>query len=361
MKKKVIGLLLSTAMVASMVVGCGGSSSSETAATETKTEVAKTDKAADVTYTAGVTFYKFDDTFMTGARNALTAIAEGSNVSLEIADSQGDSSTQNDKVNSFITKGVNALAINLINPTDASAIVDKAKENDIPIVFFNNIPDETDMNKYDKVYHVGSRAEQSGIIQGTIVADYFKAHPEADKNGNGKIDYVMIQGLLGGYDATMRTKHSIEEIQNRGFEVNKIAEFNADWDRSKAQDQMASIIAAQGDQIEVVISNNDDMALGAIEALKAAGYLNSDESTYIPVVGVDASAAGCQAIKEGTLLGSAFNNPVALGESTFKLLQVAASGETPTQENTSLTIEDGKYVWLDYVAITADNVDEAGQ
>lgn len=313
--------------------------------------------AADSKTNVGVTIYKFDDTFMSLTRNAIKDFAQGGDLQVDIADSQGNSSVQANNVDIFMARGVKALAINPPSPTDAPAIIQKAKAKGIPVVFFNNKLSEKDMNRWDKVYYVGSRAEQSGTIQGKILADYWKAHPEMDKNKDGKLDYVMITGLLGTYDVTMRTKYSVDELTNQGIKSNCLASVTAGWDRGKAMDQMASVLSAQGDKIEAVIANNDDMALGAIEALKAAGYFKNGK--YIPVVGVDATAAGCKAIQDGILLGSAFNNPKSLGEATFKVLASIAKGVKPTQENTGYQITDGKYIWLDYKAITKDNVDDA--
>lgn len=300
--------------------------------------------------TIGVTIYKFDDTFMTGARNALTAASKSSGMNVEMVDSQGDTSTQSNKVDTLITKKVNALAVNPINPTDASAIIDKAKAANIPIVFFNNKLSDSDMKKWDKVYYVGAKAEQSGIIQGKIMAKWWKAHKAADKNKDGVLEYVMITGIPGGYDATMRTKYSIDELNKEGIKTKCIATDTGMWDRSKAQDKMASFIASKGDKIEAVFANNDDMALGCIEALKASGYFKGGK--YIPVVGVDATAAGLQAIKDGTLLGTVLNDSKALGADTFIIAKTLAEGKVPTKANTGLNITGGKYVWIDYKPIT---------
>lgn len=365
--KRTIAAFLSATLLLSTFAGCSGAATTSSAATAASgaASTAATDGAASTAQVksgvlnAGVTIYKFDDTFMSGARNAISAAAQGGNVKVDIVDSQGDSSIQSNKVDTFIAKNVNALAVNPPSPTDAPAIIDKVKAKNIPIVFFNNKLEDKDMQKWDQVYYVGAKAEESGIMQGDIMAKYWKAHPEADKNKDGKMDYVMITGLLGTYDVNMRTKYSIDEVTKAGIQTNCIASATAGWDRAKAQDQMASIISSKGDKIEAVFSNNDDMALGAIEALKAAGYFKGGK--YIPVVGVDATAAGCKAIKDGTLLGSAFNNPKALGEATYKVLSVIANGNKPTKDNTGFDVTDGRYIWLGYKAITKDNVADAQQ
>ena len=150
---------------------------------------------------SGLQIYKFDDTFMTGVRTAMTDQAKEAKVDLELVDSRTLRQPQGDEqVDTFITKGVNALAINPVDRTAAGPIIEKAKAKDLPIVFLNREPEEADMQSYDKVWYVGAKAEQSGTLSGEIIADFFKAHPEADKNGDGTIQYVMLQGEPGHQD-----------------------------------------------------------------------------------------------------------------------------------------------------------------
>src|SRR5690606_28435828 len=114
--------------------------------------------------------------------------------------------------------------------------------------------------------------------------------------------------------------------------------------------KMAAFLADKGDAIEAVIANNDDMALGAIEALKAAGYFENGK--FMPVVGVDATEPAMQALKEGTLLGTVVNDANNQGKATVELMKVLAEGETPTIQNTGYEITDGKYVWIPYQKVT---------
>lgn len=301
----------------------------------------------------GCAIYKFDDTFMTGVRNAISEAAKGK-IKVDIVDSQNSQSTQNDRIDMFITKRMSAMAINPVDRTAASVIIDRAKKADIPVVFFNREPLPEDMQKWDKVYYVGAKAEESGTMSGQIVVDYWKANPNADKNGDGVLQYVMLKGEPGHQDAELRTKYSIKAVEEAGIPVEKLAEDTGMWDRVRGQEKMAAFLAAHGDKIEAVFCNNDDMALGAIEALRAAGYFKGD--TYMPVVGVDATAPAIQALEEGTLLGTVLNDAVNQGIATYNLAQIMADGETPTDENVGYTITDGKYVWVPYRKVTKENV-----
>ena len=344
--KKIMATVLLASMMVTALAGC---SSKTTPSNDSK-------GTGDSKPSIGVTIYKFDDTFMTGVRNAITEAGKDT-ANISVVDSQNSTATQNDKVDLFITKNTKALAINPVDPASSGAIITKAKAKNVPIVFFNRVPSANDMNSWDKLYYVGAKPEQSGTMQGQIIAKYWKEHPEADKNKDGVLDYVMLTGEPGHADAVARTKFSIDEITKQGIKVNLVATDTAMWDRVKAQDKMASFLTSKGDQIEAVFANNDDMALGAIEALKAKGYFTGGK--YMPVVGVDATAPGVQAIKDGTMLGTVLNDAKNQGKATEKIAEVLAKGQTPSKENTGYTITDGKYVWIDYKAITKDNTNEA--
>ncbi|MED4603575.1 galactose/glucose ABC transporter substrate-binding protein MglB [Paenibacillus validus] len=355
MNKKVVSMVVAAALAAT-VAGCG-SSGKTGANTGTAPAAGSTPGGAAAAQPAiGVAIYKFDDTFMTGVRNAISAAAEGK-AKVDIVDSQNSQPTQNDKVDLFITKKVNGLAINAVDRTAAGVIIDKAKGANIPVVFFNREPLADDMKKWDKVYYVGAKAEQSGTMSGQLVVDYFKSHPEADKNKDGALQYVMLKGEPGHQDAELRTKFSVKAVEDAGIKVEKLAEDTAMWDRVKGQEKMAAFLASHGDKIEAVFANNDDMALGAIEALKAKGYFKDNK--YIPVVGVDATAPALKALEDGTMLGTVLNDAKNQGKATLNLAQVLASGQTPSKDNIGYELTDGKYVWVPYKKITKENMNDA--
>jgi methyl-galactoside transport system substrate-binding protein len=347
--KTLLTIVMATVLVTATMAGCAGNKAGGSGAS--------TDKKADSSKVLiGSAIYKFDDTFMTGVRTAMEAQAKDKGSTIELVDSQNKQPTQNEQVDTFITKGVNALAINPVDSTSAGPIIEKAKAKNLPIVFLNRQPSDTDMKSYDKAWYVGAKAEQSGTMSGEIMADYFKAHPEADKNHDGVIQYVMIQGEPGNQDATLRTQYSIKAIEDAGFKTQKLAADTATWDKAKATDLMKAFITGQGlDKIEAVLCNNDDMALGAIEALKAEGYNKGDASKYIPVVGVDATAPALQAMKEGSLLGTVLNDAESQGKATVNIALAAAQGKEINKDNVGYDVTDGKYVWINYVKVTQDN------
>jgi methyl-galactoside transport system substrate-binding protein len=300
----------------------------------------------------GVAIYKFDDTFMSYVRNAINDNAKGK-ATLEIVDSQNAQPTQNDQIDQFLAKKMGAILVNPVDRTAAAAIIDKAKAKNTPVVFFNREPMPDDMKKWDKVYYVGAKAEQSGSMQGQIAVDYFKAHPKAYKSNDKTIHYIMLKGEPGHQDAELRTKYSVQAITDAGLKVDKLAEDSAYWDRPKAVEKMKTFLAKFGDKIDLVLANNDDMALGAIEALRQEGYNTGNAAKYIPVVGVDATAPALQALEQGTLLGTVLNDAKNQGKATFDLGFALASGKAAS--STSWKLTDGKYVWVPYAKVTMEN------
>ncbi len=307
----------------------------------------------------GACIYKFDDTFMTGVRNAMRAEMERQGGELEIVDSQNRQPTQNDQVDAYISKGANALIVNPVDRTAAQPLMEKAKAEGLPIVFVNREPYEEVMKAYDKIWYVGAKAEESGTQSGQIIVDYFKAHPEADKNKDGKIQYIMIRGEQGHQDATLRTEYSLKAIKDAGFEVVELGNDTANWDKVQATDKMKGFISAVGiENIEAILANNDDMALGAIEALKAEGYNIGDPAKYIPVVGVDATAPALEAMSKGELLGTVLNDADNQGFAAVKVAVIAADEKPVTDESIGYKITDGKYIWIPYRPVTVDNYKE---
>ena len=348
-------MIVVATMIGGVMTGCSnsGSDNADTKKSES-TDESKSESNSNILI--GSAIYKFDDTFMTGVRTAMEKQSDAEGVKIELVDSQNKQPTQNEQVDTFITKGVNALAVNAVDRTAAGPIIEKAKAKDLPIVFLNREPEEADMQSYDKVWYVGAKAEQSGTQSGEIIVDYFKENPEADKNGDGVIQYVMLQGEPGHQDATLRTEYSIKAIEDGGFKAEKLAADTAMWDKAKATDLMKAFITGQGlDKIEAVLCNNDDMALGAIEALKAEGYNKGDASKYIPVVGVDATAPALQAMKDGSLLGTVLNDAENQGKATVNVAIAAAQGKEINKDTVGYEVTDSKYIWIDYVKITQDN------
>lgn len=354
--KKVLSIILCTFLLVGIISGCGSNKKTET---DDKTGTEKKDDKAqsnDGNPKIGVTIYKYDDNFMTYTRNAMTAAADGK-AELIMNDSQNNQSTQNDQVDVMIGKGVKALVINLVDPGAAPTISEKAKAAGIPVVFVNKeYADGTNKLDYDKTWFVGTQSKESGDIQGKLVAEAWKAHPEWDRNGDGVMQYVMIMGEPGHPDAEARTKYSVEYINAQGIKTEELEKQTGLWDATKGNELMATWLGKEGDKIEMVLCNNDGMALGVVEALKADGYFSDDK--YMPVVGVDAIPEALDLIEKGHMLGTVLNDPLNQGRACIQMAINLANGKE-VMDGLDYKLDETRAVRVPYQPITKDNLDIA--
>lgn len=340
--KRFVFLLTAVMMIAMIFVSCGPAKSAKP--------------------NIGIIIYKFDDNFMSIVRNNIDNLAKAvgkDKLDYSIQDGQGDQSKQNDLIDQFLTNGATSLALNMVEPASAAIVIAKAQAKKVPIVFFNREPDAAEMAKFTNAYYVGAKAQQSGIYEGEIVAEYWKASTGADKNKDGKLQYVMLLGDPANTDAKYRTEFSIKAVEAAGIKVDKLAEDTAMWQTGEAQNKMQAWLSKFGDKIEVVFANNDAMAIGAINALKAAGYFKG--AKFMPVVGVDAIPEALDALEQGTLLGTVLNDAKRQGQATFDLAWTLAQGKpaatdvAPLADAMNNPNPAGKYIWVPYVKVTKDN------
>ncbi|MEI2263797.1 galactose/glucose ABC transporter substrate-binding protein MglB [Erwinia sp. CGal63] len=323
-----------TALVASMMFGA-------------------TAQAADTRI--GVTIYKYDDNFMSVVRKDIEKEAKNSSgIQLLMNDSQNSQSTQNDQVDVMVAKGVKALAINLVDPAAAAVVISKAKANDIPVVFFNKEPSAKALASYDKAYYVGTDSKESGVKQGELIEKHWKANANWDLNKDGVVQFVLLKGEPGHPDAEARTKYVIDKLNQDGVKTQQLHLDTAMWDTAQAKDKMdAWLSGPNGNKIEVVIANNDAMAMGAVEALKA------HNKSSVPVFGVDALPEALAMVKSGAMAGTVLNDAENQAKATFDMAKNLAAGK-PATEGTNYKL-DGKVVRVAYVPVDKDNLNQIGK
>ena len=267
-----------------------------------------------------------------------------------VRDAVGSQRTQNDQVKEMIDEGCNILCINLVDRTDPSEIIDSAKEKNIPIIFFNREPVAEDMMQWDKLYYVGAKARQSGQMQGEIAADLILKDKSIDKNHDGKIQYVVLEGEMGHQDAIVRTDSSVETILAKGIKMEKLSYEIANWKRAQAQNRMEQLIRQYGNTIELVLSNNDDMALGALDSYRIMGYTKDNMPM---ILGVDGMQEALEAVKDGRLAGTVYNDKEGQAQVMAAIVFASVSGKGLDEIN----FENLTEVYLPYQKVTIDNVD----
>ena len=302
----------------------------------------------------GVSLYRADDTFISNIRAELEKRAKayeqetGIKVTLDIQDAKGNQYTQNKQVERFVSLGCDALCINPVDRTTSSGIIDPAMAADIPVVFFNRQPVEEDMDRWDKLYYVGADAKESAVLEAEIVAEQYEKDPAfLDQNGDGVISYVLLEGESNHQDSLIRTEWSVQTLKDRNVPIEKVTGGIANWERSQASAMMEQWLSSYPDKIELVISNNDDMALGAIDAMERAG------ANRIRVVGIDGTTPGLDAVKSGKMLGTVSSDKSGYADAIFTIAASAGLGE-PIPEKISLNGE--KYYWTRQNHVTKDNI-----
>lgn len=308
--------------------------------------------------TFGVLIYKFDDTYISTVRNAITNYAQKANVpiKLDMQDAQGDQARQNDQMDVLINKNVDVLIVNPVDAGSAQGLADKAKAANIPIIFFNREPDKEVLESCNGLF-IGTKVQEAGTMQGDLMADLWEANSAYDLNGDGVCQYLVFKGEPGNPEAEARTTYSVKQMEERGIamqNVNPGGALVANWATDQAQTQMEAMLAANRGKIEAVFCNNDDMALGVIAALNSQGYNTGDKDAgpWIPVIGVDATEAGVAAINAGKMAATVKQDGDAMGQAIIAIATNAAQGRNYTEGTDYQVAEDGVSVRIPYVPYT---------
>ena len=341
--KKLLSVLLATMMVFSLVA-CGQKASSSADAGAT---------SGPKTVKVGVSIYTFDDAFMTLYRNELAKYFATKNndqvkYDVQIQDAKNDQAEQSNQIDTFIAQGYDVLILNLVQSTSAATVMDKCIAAGIPVVFINREPSEADMKSHNtgdyqgKFTYVGADARQSGRFQGELIADLPN---KGDLNGDGVLQYVMIEGDPENVDAQYRTEFSISQYKEKsGNDVECLDDQVGNWQRAEGQRLAANALTQHADNIEVIFCNNDDMAMGAKVAIEAAGRTINDD---IYLVGVDALAEAVEAVIAGNMTGTVLNDHIGQSHKAVDCAVDAANGK-------SLDL----YNWVDYVKVTPQNASQ---
>lgn len=346
--KKTLAVLLAAIMMLVMLTACGGNGGGSAPA-DTSTP-ADTSAPADTNIpdapegggTIGVCIYQFTDAFMTTYRNALQEILESKGYQVTFQDGANDQAKQNEQINTYITQGVDALIINPVMTSAADQIIATVQAAGIPTVLINREPTAEQMAVYDKLVYVGCDAAQSGTFQGELILD---TPNKGDINGDGKVSYIMVQGDPENIDAQLRTEYSVKALTDAGVEVEQLNLTRGDWMRERGQEIVANDLAQFGMDIEVVFCNNDDMAIGALQSIQAAGR-KVNEDIYL--VGVDALDAALNEVQAGNMTGTVLNDAKGQATAAVEEMEKLLGGATYSSGNQS--------VYVDYVKVTPDNV-----
>ncbi len=306
-------LLISTAIAASMA----GAASAET---------------------VGVSMALFDDNFLTVLRNGMIQQAEGmEGVDIQVEDAQNDVAKQLDQINNFIASGVDAIIVNPVDTSATEAMTQAAVSANVPLVYVNREPINVDALPDNQAF-VASDERESGTLETLEVCRLL-----AEKGKDPARIYVMM-GELSNQAAVMRTKdiHDVMESGDCEVTLEIIDEQTANWSRDEAQDLMTNWLST-GEPFDALISNNDEMAIGAIQAMKSAG-ISMEE---VIVGGVDATQDALQAMSAGDLDVTVFQDAAGQGGGALEAALQLARGEEVDQK-----------VYIPFQLVTPDTMDQ---
>lgn len=346
MKKKLLSVLMAEVMVA----GVGGVGAAQVKADDEKI--------------LGAGIYSASDNFNSYIGKAITNACDGI-FKTNIEDGQNDQSTQNNQVDTMLAKGASVVAVSVCDVTAAPTLIQKCKDaGNVPIIFFNKeITDYDVINSYENAYQVTSTGGDYGAsIQAQMVIDYWKEHPEMDKNGDGKLQLVYLMGDPGHTASQPRCDYLKSTIEDAGIEIDLLAEDTGMWVTATAKEKMDAWVSKYGDEIECCVAGNDAMALGALSAVEAAGFNTDGEesSKYIPIYGIDALPEILSKIESGEITGSVLQDAKTQGQTIVKMAENLTSGKDAVDGIEGVEVEEeAKAVRVPYQAITKDNLDLA--
>ena len=293
--------------------------------------------SAAMSETVGVSMALFDDNFLTVLRNGIQELADGMDgIDVQIEDAQNDVAKQLDQINNFVASGVDAIIVNPVDTSATQAMSDAAAAAGVPLVYVNRQPINLDTLPENQTF-VGSNEVDSGTQETIALCDNWAAEGKTEVNA-----YVMM-GELSNQAAVQRTAdiHDVMADGRCAVTINIIDEQTANWSRDEAQDLMTNWLST-GEPFDGVIANNDEMAIGAIQAMKAAGI----DMASVQVGGVDATQDALVAMQAGDLDVTVFQNAAAQGGGALDAALKLAAGETV-----------GNAVWVPFELVIPSNIE----
>jgi len=285
----------------------------------------------------GVSMALFDDNFLTVLRNGIQTQADAAGLKVQIEDAQNDVAKQLDQINNFIASGVSAIIVNPVDTSATQAMSDAAAAAGVPLVYVNRQPINL-ANLPDNQAFVGSNEIESGTLAAFEGCKLLRA---AGKS-NGANIYIFM-GELSNQAAIQRTKDFDDVIgMDMCAFINVVDRQTANWSRDQAQNLMTNWLSSGAD-FDAVFANNDEMAIGAIQAMKAAGISMED----VVVTGVDATQDALVAMQAGDLDVTVFQDAAGQGSGALDAAVALAAGESVDTT-----------IYIPFLLVTPDNVDE---
>lgn len=324
-----------------------------------------------------VFYYSLNDLFINQLSKSLQEEADAKGIALATYDASDDLMRQLSQMQTALSIR-RATAPILMNPVDSQngqAALRTAKQNKSPIIFFNRKPSDNVFKSYKDAWYVGTNPNSAGYYQAEIVMDYFKAHPEMDRNGDGRISYIMLKGDLAHQDTRARSNTFVRSMIDSKVNLKAVDTIVANWSQPVAQLELQNRLNRINlDDVELIVSNNDAMALGALRAIQGEGYnlsLHAKGSNsakdqvglkFIPIVGIDAIPAALDEVKRGTMIGTVLNDYKTTAKVLINMSDALINHNDISTDSLGIEIsaEDLKThsIEIPYQKVTKDNVQD---
>lgn len=270
----------------------------------------------------GVLLFNETDPYIASVKQSLENIEKENpdKVRFSFYDAKDNQSIQNEALGNLISNNIDLLLVNLVDTRKNTVldIINRVKAKNIPLIFFNIELPIYDSDNSKRVIIISNDSGKSGSMQGKILVDLWNNNKEIiDKNKDNILQYIMLQGKTNNQAAINRSVYSIGTLNDNGIKTEELALTVCNWDRDCAKNAINSLLLKYGNNIEAIISNNDAMAVGAIEALQTYGFNKGDKTKTIPVVGVDAIPEARDLINKGFMSGTVTQDPKDLANALY--------------------------------------------
>ncbi|WP_160693312.1 galactose ABC transporter substrate-binding protein [Clostridium sp. C2-6-12] len=283
-----------------------------------------------------VVLFDFEDKYISLVKQNLEDIQKQNpeKVRFNFYDSKGNQAIQNEILDNISRRSQDILLINLVDSKATEQVIERFRQTNIPIIFFNREPVPVESIKsYSNSYYVGTNAKEAGELQAEILINLWNNNKEIiDKNNNGILQYVILRGQQTNIEAQERSESVISTIEKAGIKTEQIHSVVANWNRDLARENISSLFLRFDTKVEVIIANNDEMAIGAIEALQKYGYNLGDPNKTITVVGIDAIPEAQELIKKGFMAGSVLQDPAEMAKTIYTLGTNVLQGKEPLSD-----------------------------
>lgn len=302
-----------------------------------------------------VIFHRGDDPYMMRLKESLENIQKKNQnkVNFTFYNAKNNIAIQNEILDSVLNEKFNLIILNLADKKENTVenVIFNVKQRNIPVILMN-IPQnvvEKVSKLYTKAAFVLPDSKKAGSNQGKIIVDLWNNNRKSlDKNGDNILQYVLLKGEIDDPQAIDRSKYVISTINDSGIKTEMLGTIDANWMKEIAKSSFEQLFLKYDGHIESIISNNDAMAIGAIETLQKYGYNKDDHSKYIAVIGIDSLPEAIDLIDKGIMAGSVFQDPDVAAKMLY-IIGINLTNNLNPIENTNYKIVDGEIIFpFDY-------------